>query len=283
MSKTKKTVYNILTVVFVLIFAVSAFVLGRYILDSHKQQSKFDELAGMVEDPPSGKPAGHSQSGQSASLAEMYPDCVIIPDFKTGKEIPVLPEYLELYRQNPDVIGWMKLEGTKLNYPVMQTPDRKDYYLRRDFDGSSSSHGCLFARGVCDVYRPSDNITIYGHNMRDGSMFAVLHRYENQDFRNEHPVITFNTLRQRNKYEVFAVFKTSATKNQGFPYHLFVDTDSSEEFDKYVSTCKQMSLYDTGITPVFGDKLISLSTCDYSLSNGRLVVVARRISDASQN
>lgn len=275
----KRIIYNVLLAVCIITFLVSAFLLGRYMLNSHQQQKKFDDLAHLVE--PTSRPTRPPvpDSTEPAPTEETIPihDMLIHP--KTGEEIPVLFQYVEAFKLNPDMIGWMKLEDSKVNYPVMQTPGRKDYYLRRDFDETYSIHGCLYAREACDVFRPSDNITIYGHNMSDGTMFAVLHKYEKKSFWEEHPVIMFDTLSQHSEYEIFAIFITSASPGKGFPYHLFVDAANEAEFDHYVQTCKDLSLYDTGITPEYGDKLITLSTCDYTVENGRLVAVARRLPD----
>ena len=279
MSKRAKNVlYNILLTVCIAVFAVSAFFLVRYVLESRKSQGRFDELAQMATRPPQ-SPSEPAGTDPSAASEKEYPGCEMVIDPKTGEEIPVLYEYVELFKQNFDLVGWMQIEDTKLNYPVMQTPGKKDYYLRRDFDKEHSSHGSLYVRGLCDVFAPSDNLTIYGHNMRDGSMFAVLHKYESKEFWQDHPIVIFSTLSERHEYEIFSVFKTSATEGKGFPYHLFVDAFHEQQFDDYVQTCKELSMYDTEITPVYGDKLITLSTCDYTQENGRLVVVARRLPE----
>ena len=108
-------------------------------------------------------------------------------------------------------------------------------------------------------------------------MFADLLDYRKQDFWSAHPTVQFDTLMQHRNYQVFAVFITTASEGQGFSYHTFVDAQTEEEFDAYVSRCKVLSLYDTGITPVYGDKLITLSTCEYTRENGRFVVVAKLV------
>ena len=187
-----------------------------------------------------------------------------------------MPEYVLPYQKNPDLVGWMTIDGTPINYPVMQTPDRVDYYLHRNFEKKESSHGCLYVRESCDVFAPSDNLTIYGHHMKDGSMFASLDEYRKMEFWEEYPEIQFDTLYARQTYTIFAVFKTTASVGEGFSYHRFEDAEDEAEFNEFVSTCKKLSFYDTGITPEYGDKMITLSTCEYSQDNGRLVVVAVR-------
>ena len=187
----------------------------------------------------------------------------------------VLPEYAALYEENPDLVGWLTVEGTPIDYPVLQTPDRPDYYLDRDFSGAPSAHGSIYVRESCDVFTPSDNLTVYGHHMRDGTMFASLDRYRKEDFYRQYPTVRFDTLYERHTYTVFAVFTTTASP-EGFSYHLFENAADESEFDAFVTACKALSLYDTGVFPQYGDKLLCLSTCEYSHANGRLVIAAVR-------
>ena len=126
--------------------------------------------------------------------------------------------------------------------------------------------------------KPSDNITIYGHNMLNGSMFAALLDYEDKDTWEYNPLIFFDTLYEYHVYKIFAVFKTTASIDEGFKYHNMIDAYDQEEFDDFIATAKELSFYDTGITPKYGDKIICLSTCEYTLPNGRFVVAAYRIS-----
>ena len=165
-----------------------------------------------------------------------------------------------------------------MDYPVMQTPDDPDFYLYRNFDKADSVRGSIYAWSAADINEPSDNITLFGHNMADGSMFACLGDYTSKAAWDNNSLIFFDTLKEYHTYKIFAVFKTSANVGQGFSYHKFVDAANEEEFNEFVSTCKKLAFYDTGITPVYGDKLICLSTCEYTLDNGRLVVCAVRIT-----
>jgi hypothetical protein len=157
-------------------------------------------------------------------------------------------------------------------------------YNECDFSGSCAivigNEGKGISRLVrekCDVWEPSDNVTIYGHNMLNGTMFADLHDYEEKSFWKNNKLVYFDTLYEYHTYEIFAVFIVSGYLDQGFNYHTFDDAANAAEFDEFVATCKELALYDTGITPKYGEKLITLSTCDKSIENGRLVVVARRI------
>ena len=273
--KFKKLLFILLILIFVGIFAFSGYQVVTYLLDAKSQSDLYNGLASIVEEAQSHNPTPtNPDQKEPADTQEETSDA---DEAEEPTEPPILPEYQELYEMNSDLIGWLKIEDTDINYPVMQTPDEKDFYLRRNFNKEYSTGGCLYAREQCNVFLPSDNITIYGHHMRNGSMFADLDGYNRESFWETHSEITFNTLYEHHTYQVFAVFKTSASVDKGFKYHQFVDADSQEDFDDFITTCKELSFYDTGITPEYGDKLICLSTCEYTLENGRMVVAAVRI------
>lgn len=286
----KRWISNILLVVFAAIFVVSAYMLIDYFMESREQQGEFDKLAELVEqnkptvnDPQNPTDAQstskpHGQITFRPTDGSINPDLVPIRDPDTGEVIMLLPEYAYLYMMNTDIVGWMRIDGTIINYPVMQTPDRKDYYLHRNFEGKYSSAGCLYVREECDVNKPSDNLTIYGHKKNDGTMFAALHDYKKKSFWEENKYITFDTLTEHHTYEIMSVFITTASIGEGFDYHLFVDAYTEDQFNDFVSTCKDLALYETDVEAEYGDKFITLSTCDFGRTNGRLVVVAKRIA-----
>lgn len=263
----KKVMFIITVVLLLAAFGISAFMVGNYLIDGKKQEELNNELSQIVS-------AAQTTPRETTSGEETEATRAT----ETVEEGGMLPGYKEIYEMNSDTVGWLKLPGTELDYPVMQTPNSTDYYLYRDFNKAESKRGCIYAREVCDVNEPSDNITIYGHNMADGSMFAALNAYVDKSAWEENSLIFFDTLTEYHTYKIFAVFRTSANVGQGFSYHQFVDAANAEEFNNFVSTCKSLAYYDTGITPVYGDKLICLSTCEYTLENGRLVVAAVRIT-----
>lgn len=269
----KKWLRWTLVALFGAVFLVSAFMLGRYYLESKKQNDQFDELARMVE-------RAAAQASVNTTVVNPAPSIGADgqPEENADLSAQPLPQYVEVSALNRDMVGWIRIEGTKINYPVMQTPDDPEYYLYKDFYGQYSGHGCIFADGKCNVVLPSDNVTLYGHNMKDGSMFNALRNYRTKSYWQSHRYITFDTLTHHREYEIFAVFTTTASKGKGFDYHNFVYADSREDYDTFVEACREMSLYDTGVIPTYGDKLITLSTCEYSQRNGRLVVVARSVN-----
>lgn len=267
MKKAIKILYSVLIVILLTIFIGCGVRIAGYIIESKKQGSLYHALAEQVE--------AVRNSPDDAAEPVTLPGGA---DPQTGDTPTILPEYAELYAYNSDMVGWIRIPDTGINYPVMQTPGAPDYYLYRNFDKGQSSHGALYINEDCDVYEPSDNITIYGHNMKDGSMFAGLNKFKDEDFFQDHRSFTFDTLTGAHTYQIFAVFTTTASVGEGFSYHSFVNACDEKEFNDFVAACKALSHYDTGVTPEYGDKLICLSTCDYTRTNGRLVVAAMRIS-----
>ena len=272
----KKAIVTILILILLAIFGISAFHVVTYFVESKEQEAHYDELSDIVKD-----------AQEAAKATTSAPEKETKPAEATGPENTepaqdggMLPGYAELYEINNDLVGWMRIEGTEIDYPVMQTPGRTDFYLKRNFDKDHSERGCLYVREECDVFRPSDNVTIYGHTMMDGSMFAYLHEYQDKEVWEDNRLIFFDTLYEYHVYEIFSVFITTASLGEGFSYHQMEDAESEEDFDEFIAKCKALALYDTGITPEYGDKIICLSTCEYSDpdGNGRLVVAAVRIS-----
>lgn len=292
MNKTvKRIIFYIILAILLGVFLYSAYQLGTYILESVLTKRDYKEISSMHNNHTIPRPSVTQPVVTSPGEVETTPGPVettpppeTVPDFvtvihpDTGEEMKILPEFEELFLKNTDTVGWIAIPGTVIDYPVVQTPTKQDYYLHRDFNKKYNLHGCIYAREKCDVNAPSDNITIYGHRMQDGSMFSDLINFKDESFYENNRYIYFDTLTERHTYEIFAVFKTTATVGEGFQYHLFVDAKNESEFNSFVNTCKRKSFYDTGITPQFGDKMITLSTCEYSQENGRLVIVAVRVA-----
>lgn len=277
--------YYALLILLVGVFAYCVWYLADYFIGSKQQAEVYDDLAALVEaarpttpkaeENPDG--AGSDATASGETEGENTPDTPPAPVEDQVNEDGILLEYAPLYELNTDLAGWLSIDGTKINYPVMQTPDRTDYYLQRNFNREYSAWGCIYAGEVCDLDAPSDNITLYGHNMKDGSMFAGLNAYTEREFWQEHRYIRFDTLQEHHTYEIFAVFTTTASEGEGFAYNEFVEAYDEMEFDTFIAKCLSLSLYGTDIVPEYGDKIICLSTCEYSQTNGRLVVAAVRI------
>ena len=230
------------------LFLFSGIMLCRQYADGKQATGAFEQVAALVETKP-------------------------LP------ELTAFEKYRAVQEQNSDFVGWLSVPGTNIDYPVMQTVDKPNFYLKHGFDKAYTDYGCPYVQENCDVQEPSDNLIIYGHHMNDGSMFAGLMKFTDKAFWKQHKRISFNTLTDVQEYEVIAVFKTFVYSNSpdSFKYYHFVDAENEDEFNAYVEKCRELSLYDTGVSAEYGDKLISLSTCEFSRTNGRLVVVAKLV------
>ena len=222
-------------------------------------------------------------AAQSIQQAHHYSDLAAVRTQNKQPEIAsqslVQQSNLNLYLENADMVGWLQIEGTSIDYPVMQTPADPNYYLKHDFEKNFTDYGCPFMQADCDAQAPSDNLIIYGHNMKDGSMFADLAKYRSKDFWQAHKTVRFDTALGSCAYEIFAVIHTTvqADADDVFLFYRFVDAAAPEEFADYVSACQVRALYDTGVSAQYGDKLLTLSTCDNITDNGRWLVIGKRI------
>ena len=192
----------------------------------------------------------------------------------------VLDEYKNLLNKNKKLIGWLKIDDTNIDFPVMQTSDN-EYYLNHNLNQEYDRNGTIFMDKDCDVLKPSTNYIIYGHHMKSGKMFGKLDKYQDQKYCEEHKYIQFDTIYEKGTYEVMYVFRSRVYSEEEivFKYYQFIDADGEQQFDSYMEEMASMSLFDTGVTAEYGDQLLTLSTCDYQEKNGRFVVVAKKIKE----
>lgn len=196
-------------------------------------------------------------------------------------EPQIIAHMAEKQAHNPDFAAWIKIDGTIVDYPVMYTPDDREKYLHRDFDERYSFSGLPFFDSNCKLEPESDNLIIYGHNMGNGTMFRTLMSYTDQEFWKEHSQVQFTTLYEERTYDIVAVFydRVYYKYEDVFKFYQFIDAETEEDFNEAVTYYKEHSLYDTGITPEYGDRLLTLVTCAYHEPNGRFVVIARQAQD----
>lgn len=195
------------------------------------------------------------------------------------EEVPeILDEYKNLYIKNRSIIGWLKIDDTNINYPVMQSKD-SEYYLTHNFNQEYDRNGSIFMDPACDVLKPSTNLILYGHHMRSGNMFGDLDKYESREYMEEHATIEFDTLYEKGTWKVMYVFRDKLRQDTEitFKYYQFIEANSAEEFASNMNAMAQMSFYDTGVKASYGDQLLTLSTCDSREEDGRFVVVAKRV------
>lgn len=266
-SKGSNKFYIILFAILLIIFVASGLYLANIYLEQRREQNFYDELA---------------QSVIQDDIIDDFEETVNNDKVTDSDSYDKFSKYEMLHRKNNDMIGWISIPDTRVNYPVMQTPDRPNYYLRRSFDGKYAAMGCPYVQENCVINKPSDNLIIYGHNLKSRVMFGDLMKYKDKKFWEKHKTFNFDTITQEQTYEIISVFKTVVSDDEvnsdEFKFYQFVDAQNEQEFDNYISKVKELSLYDTGVSAQYGDKLVTLATCEYSKANGRLIVVAKKIS-----
>lgn len=267
MKKYKKYICVIAAVCLLGTAAFCGYQIYRHYAQVDEQTEAFQEIAQLVE----------QTQTEIEEVTEKQAENAVPDHAPISEGEDVLAKYRELYLQNEDMVGWISIAGTNIDYPVMQTPHKPNYYLKRNFKKAYSDLGTPYIQENCDL-ADGDNLIIYGHNIKGGRMFGALEDYRSERFYEEHKTIRFDTLTQQSEYEIVTVFKTVAYSAEGYRYYDFVGGESEEDFDNYITKCKELALYDTGVSAAYGDRLITLSTCEYSAQNGRLVVVAKKVS-----
>jgi sortase B len=293
-----------LGIVFFLCIGILLLLFIRQCCDDAVQRQVMQEMMAAKEEAKTEINANQSQNSADASTYKLTLPCAGVElalqeIFNEAYEMqmiaqtePVmLPEYAALYEQNSDMIGWLRIEDTVIDYPVMQTMEDEDYYLDYDFNGDANSNGSLIldtdsTAGVgtarCQYINgtsPSTNLIIHGHTMRSGMMFGGLKQYAEKSYGEKHSMICFDSLYEKREYELISVFYSQVYMNTDdvFKYYNFFQADTQEEFDNWYENIKAMSLYDTGVTAEYGDEFITLSCCSYQVEDGRFVVVGKRI------
>ncbi|MCH5253438.1 MAG: class B sortase [Lachnospiraceae bacterium] len=236
---------------------------GVYYYYSDKTQTQYEDLADL--------------KGSNA-LATGRPNVVIHRTEEEEIELTVLEEYQTLYNKNKKLIGWLKIDDTNIDYPVMQTSNN-EYYLDHNYNQEYDKNGSLFLDADCDVVHRSTNLIIYGHHMKSGKMFGNLNKYSSESYYKDHSKIQFDTIYEKGTYEVMYVFRSRIYNEDEvvFKYYQFLNAVSEQEFNSNMQEMKELSMYDTGVTASYGDSLLTLSTCDNSEEDGRFVVVAKKI------
>lgn len=249
----KKAIFIIIVILLISSIVISSYFIYKQLREENEQESIFDELNEIIQIDSEKLVKINSEANEDINIDE-------------------------LYQINNDLIGWIKINDTDINYPVMQNKNQPEYYLRRNFYKKYSSYGTPFLAYECNL-KTSENLIIYGHHMQNKKMFGELENYKNKEFYNNHQEIIFYTLDNIQKYEIFAVFKTALYKNDTFKYYQNIELNTEEDYLNFINICCSKSLYNTNIKPNYKDKLITLSTCEYSEENSRLVVIARQIEE----
>ena len=253
--------YIIILLLLIVILAISSFFIIKEFAENKKETDIYDDLQEIVIE-------------ENTNIDTTNVDTEIE---KSEGESSNKYNLENIAKINSDVIGWIKIENTNIDYPVMQNGD---YYLHRNIYKNYSSHGTPYLVEYCNI-QYSDNLIIYGHHMNDNSMFAQLDNYKKHSFYENHKYIKFysyyNGKTIEKTYEVAIAFKTVVYSDKGFKYYNYTNFSDVQELNDFIENCRKLEFYNTGIDINYGDKLITLSTCEYSQKNGRIVVVAKQI------
>lgn len=262
-----------------ILLLIGLVAMASILWDQYSDRAAFAQMAAAVQE--AEETAGMTQAVSETTVPEATtratdPSQTTESTQETVPQPSVpLPQYQTMFEENPEMVGWLRIEGTPIDYPVMHTPDDPEKYLHMNFRGEYSYAGVPFIDYRCTD--DSDNLVIYGHNMSDGSMFRALPNYEREQYWKQHPVIRFDSVYAEREYEVVAAFydRIYYTHEKTFKFYNFIDAVDQADYDASVAKLKEKSIYDTGVTPEYGDQLIMLVTCTYQVENGRFVLVAR--------
>ena len=210
--------------------------------------------------------------------AEIRSEIAIADSSAHDSETDMLSRFKTLYGENSDLAGWIKIDGTDIDYPVMQSDSTApEFYLNHSFYKEPSTAGTPFLDYRCSISDASDNLIVYGHNMKSGLMFHPLILYTDYEFLQKNRFVSFSTLYSEDIYEIFAVFKYDLTNEQDTEFNIVrhVDYDNPAQFSEFIDYAVRASLHPIYETPAYGDRLLTLITCEYSSNDSRLVVVAK--------
>ncbi len=253
--------YIIILLLLIVILAISSFFIIKEFAENKKETDIYDELQEIVIE-------------ENTDIDTKNVDTEI--EKSEGKSSNKY-NLENIAKINSDVVGWIKIENTNIDYPIMQNGD---YYLHKDIYKNYSSHGTPYLAPFCNL-KKSDNLIIYGHHMKDNTMFSQLEKYKNYNFYLNHKYIKFFTIEDgktiENNYEVMIAFKTIAYSDEGFRYYSYTDFQNYEDYEEFVENCRNLEFYYTGVDGTHQDKYITLSTCEYSQKNGRMIIVAKKI------
>ena len=271
-SKTKRKIiyYSIYTILALLIILSIIYIANNLL--SKKQAIQESQLLDKIEiDENQVKETNETTEEANITTQENIEETI-------NQQTERILKVQKLQEENSDIVGWLEIEGTSINYPVLQGTDN-EYYMTHNYKKQKSKNGSIFLTKDYDWSIPSSNLLIYGHNLNNGTMFQELLKYEKEEFYKEHPIIRFTTNKEDVEYEIISVFKSRVyykTEKNVFRYYFFVNANSEVEYNEFVQNAKKASLYDIDKTAQFGDQLITLSTCSYHVEDGRFAVVGRK-------
>ena len=269
-SKRKIIYYSIYTILALLIILSIIYIANNFL--SKKQAKQESQLLDEIE-------IDENQVEETNKITEEIEETTQenIQETNNQNSERIL-KVQKLQEENSDIVGWLEIEGTSINYPVLQGTDN-EYYMTHNYKKQKSKNGSIFLTKDYDWSISSSNLLMYGHNLNNGTMFQELLKYAKEEFYKEHPIIRFTTNKEDAEYEIISVFKSRVyykTEKNVFRYYFFVNAKTEAEYNEFVQNAKKASLYDIDKTAKFGDQLITLSTCSYHVEDGRFAVVGRK-------
>lgn len=196
------------------------------------------------------------------------------PDFENRQS-----KYEELKAQNGDTVGWIYIDGTKVDNVLMQNKEEKDFYIDKDFNKEYYYPGTLYISDISDLAEPTDVVIMYGHNMKDRSMFGSLREFEDPEFLKKHDKIIVDDFENRKEYEITHIMRIRVNVEGGddFPYYEYSNFKDEADYNSFIGQCNEHTLYDSGKTTEYGDDFVMLTTCEYTYADGtgRLVIMGK--------
>ncbi len=251
-SKHRKQTKHYIQIIFILIFILSICAIIYYFYNANKDKNKYQDVLNNIN---------------------------IDEEQVTEERTERMLQVEELKKENQDIVGWIEIEGTNINFPVLQGTDNQ-YYMEHTYTKEYSKGGSIFLDKSYDWNLPSTNLLLYGHNNKNGTMFQNLLKYKDESFYQEHPNIRFTTINDDCQYEIISAFLSRVyyeDEQDVFRYYYFINANDETEYNNYIEESKKASLYDTGKSSEYGEQLLTLSTCSYHTEDGRFVVVAKKV------
>lgn len=271
----KKLPYYLVGIACLAVFLFSGHKLANYYLSAYQEESLYQDLNQQVQDAQqAAKDEANNQTGNEDGSDSGDEDSTV--ELPLYAESGRLYRYDALYLQNNDLVGWIYVPGTDNGYPVMQTPDDEEYYLRKNFYRKKSSGGTPFLDKDSDLEDPASRVMVYGHNLKSGGMFTPFTKYTKASHWKKHPTFTFDTLYESRTYRILAVVQVDINGSDHFAYYAYDRFSSAASFNGFVQEAKDASLYDTGVTAEYGQQIMIISTCSYHVDGdgGRLAIIA---------
>lgn len=183
----------------------------------------------------------------------------------------------ELRKINKDIIGWIKIENTPIDYPVLESAN----YLYKNYKGEYSRYGSIFTDNSSKLENNPQNIILHGHHMNNGSMFASICDFADLTFYKANPTFKFDTIYEKGNWKIISVFKTNTDPAHGEVFDYFISDfgNSKDNFLEYIYQVRLRSIIDTPVDINEDDKIVTLSTCSYELKDFRTVVIARKVRE----